>query len=161
MKLMEIWVKAPQLRDSDLLVVGECVPTVAPNAFKSLSQNRVVLTACPEAEGNYPAGKLASIIKASKPRSITVLTVEGSPHCYTLHASVNEAVFITGAYDVEIRHYVVHEGRVYEVSSKAIRVARYLHLVEELCRKFPEIEEKLSLYSLEHRFQKEALERGG
>ncbi len=159
MKLMEIWVKAPQLRGADLLIAGECVTKVAPKALEQLSKNKVVLTACPEAEGSYPAGKLASILRASKPRSVAVLTVEGSPHCYTLHASLNEAIFITGLYEVKVQHFVVHEGQVYEVSSKAVRVSRYLHLVEKLCKRFPEIEEELTQYSLEHRFQKEAERR--
>lgn len=113
-------------------------------------KERVVLTSCPEVENaKLIMGKLASIITCSKPREITVLTIDGSPHCFQLHASANEALFITKA-NVPLRHFVIVEGKASEVSAESVRVGRYLHLVQKCIRKNPEVLKDLRRYSLEH-----------
>jgi len=152
MKLVQIWVKAPFLRGASLLVAGECVQAIYPKVFQKFADGKVVLTGCPEAENvGGIMGKLASIITCSRPREITVLTVEGSPHCFTLHAAVNEALFITGA-EIPSRHFVVVNGRAVEVSPESVRVGRYLHLVQKCIEKYPSILEELGSLSLEHQF---------
>ncbi|WP_232216716.1 hypothetical protein [Desulfurococcus amylolyticus] len=78
-RLWSIWVKTPMLKDSDILVASACLPLVNPGLFKELSRNRIVLLACPEGEPPAIYGKLASIIRSSRPRSITVVTIDGSP----------------------------------------------------------------------------------
>jgi len=146
-----IWVKTPILKGSDILIVSACLPYVNPKLFEELSKDKVVLFACPERENPTHYGKIASIIRSSKPRSITVVTVDGSPHCFTLHASVNEAEYILGE-KVEKKHYVVVNAKeLKEISPNAVRVARYLHLVDELLREKPEVLEKLRKLSLEYR----------
>ncbi len=151
MKLVETWVKAPFLRDSSLLIVGECVREVFPSVFKEFVKERVVLTSCPEAENaKLIMGKLASIITCSKPREIIVLTIDGSPDCFQLHSSANEALFITKA-NVPLKHYVIIEGKASEVSAESVRVGRYLHLVQKCIRKNPGLLKELRRYSLEHR----------
>ena len=150
MKLLEIWVKAPQLREADLLIVGECVEKINPKALEELGRGRVVLTACPEEDGALLYGKIGTMIRASRPRSITVLTIDGSPHCFLIHAAVNEAVFITGE-EIEQRHYVLVNGEeLVEISPDAIRVARYLHIVDRAIKKCPEILSELEKCSLEY-----------
>lgn len=146
-----IWVKTPILKGSDILIASACLPYVNPRLFEELSKDKVVLLACPERENPTHYGKIASIIRSSKPRSITVVTIDGSPHCFTLHASVNEAEYILGE-KVEKKHYVIVNAReLKEISPDAIRVARYLHLVDELLREKPEVLEKLRKLSLEYR----------
>jgi len=155
MKLVETWVKAPFLRDALLLVVGECVQEVFPKVFKEFTKECVVLTSCPEVENaKLIMGKLATIITCSKPREITVLTIDGSPGCFQLHASANEALFITKA-NVPLRHFVIVEGKASEVSAESVRVGRYLHLVQKCIQKNPEVLKDLRRYSLE-RHSKEA-----
>lgn len=146
-----IWVKTPILKGADILIASACLPYVSHELFEKLSKDKVVLLACPERENPTYYGKIASIIRSSKPRSITVVTVDGSPHCFTLHASANEAEYILGE-KVEKKHYVVVNGReLKEISPNAVRVARYLHLVDELLREKPEVLEKLRKLSLEYR----------
>lgn len=150
MKLVEVWVKAPFLHDASLLVVGECVQQVFPDVFKDFTEKRVVLTSCPEAENSkLIMGKLASIIRCSKPREITVLTIDGSPDCFQLHSSANEALFITKE-NVPLKHFVIVEGKCSEVSAESVRVGRYLHLVQNCIQKNPEVLKDLKRYSLEH-----------
>ena len=146
-----IWVKTPMLKGADILIASACLPYVNPKLFEELSKDKVVLLACPERENPTHYGKIASIIRSSKPRRITVVTVDGSPHCFTLHASVNEAEYILGE-KVEKKHYVVVNAKeLKEISPDAVRVARYLHLVDELLKEKPEVLEKLRKLSLEYR----------
>ncbi|MGY4707674.1 4Fe-4S ferredoxin [Candidatus Bipolaricaulota sp. J31] len=155
LRLLSTWVKHPALRGADLLVVAECVRTVWPELYGELSQGRAPLSICPEAENDaHVVGKLSSMIRSSMPRSLAVLSVAGSPHCSLLHHLVNEAIYVAGAHGLPLTHLVILEGKVQEVSAAAVRVARYLPLVEELVRRDPGILEELSRYSLEHRAAK-------
>jgi len=152
MKLMEIWVKAPILKGKDLLIVSECLKYVNKEIYRSISNGKVVLSVCPENDNPEIYGKIASIIRSSNPKSITVVTIDGSPHCFLVHAGVNEAAYILGR-KVPRRHYVLRNGKeLIEITPEAIRVARYLSLVDELVRKNKEILDKLKKYSLEYRF---------
>ena len=145
------WVKAPILQGKDLLIASACLPIVNPELFRKLAEGKTVLLACPEREPPTHYGKIASIIRSSRPRSVTVVTIEGSPHCYTLHASVNEAEYILGE-KVNKKHYVVVDGKeLVEISPDAVRVARYLHLVDKLLKEKPEILKELEKHSLEYR----------
>lgn len=156
--LNELWVKAPLLKGKDWLVVAKCLKFVNPEVFEKFAKGRIVLECCPENEGSLAYGKLASMIRSSNPKSITVLTVEGSPHCFALQAAVNEALYITKA-RVPHKHYVlVDASDVVEVDPNSIRVARYLHLVDKLVKKNPEILDELSVHSLEYKVHKEVEE---
>lgn len=145
--LISTWAKSPNLKDKDVLIVSECLERIYPAAYEKISAGKEVLTACPEAN-EVVYGKLASILKSVKPRSITVLTVECSPHCYLLHAAVNEAFYITGS-KIPHKHFICFEGELKEISPDAVRLARYLHLVDELLKKDKSVLEKLKKYSLE------------
>ncbi len=146
------WVKTPYIRyeHKEWLIASACLPLVAPAIFEELSKDRAVLLACPEQENPTHYGKIASMIRSCQPKRIIVATVEGSPHCFTLHASVNEAEYILGE-KVEREHYVVLEAKeLLKIHPATVRVARYLHLVDRLLQENPGIIEELSKYSLEH-----------
>jgi len=149
--IWNIWVKTPILKGADLLLSSACLPHVNPELFDKISKDKVVLLACPERENPALYGKIASIIRSSKPRSITVVTIDGSPHCLMLHASVNEAEYVLGE-RINKRHFVVINAKeLREISPNAIRVARYLHLVDELLKERSEVLERLRKLSLEYR----------
>ncbi len=153
MKATETWVKASPLRRARILLAAECVKNLYPDIFKELAEGRVVLTCCPETENpTMLMGKLASMMTCSKPAEIVVASIEGSPHCLLLHMALNEALFVAKIRDVEVRHYVVLDGRLIEVSEEAARLARYLHLVQKALEKCPELLEELGRYSLEHKW---------
>jgi len=147
---METWVRAPFLRGAPLLLIGECIPPIHAKLLERFSENRVVLSSCPEADGfSGLVEKLATIIRCSNPKEIVVLTVDGSPYCSMLHVSVNKAVFLTKT-QIPVRHFViVGDDEVKEVSSESIRVGRYLHLVEKCIQKCPETLDDLKRLSLE------------
>jgi len=151
MKLIETYVKAPFLKEASLLLMSECAQAVFPDVCKKFMKGRVVLTSCPEAENSgLIMGKLAAILVCSNPKEVTVLTMEGSPNCFTLHASVNEALFITKA-NIPSSHFVIIDGEAVEVSPESVRVGRYLHLVQKCIERNPEVLEDLRRHSLEHR----------
>ena len=151
MKLLETWVKAPFLKGSSLLVVGECVQTTFPDAYKRFEEGRAVLTSCPETENHGSIiSKLATILVCAKPKDVTVLTVDGSPHCFALHAALSQALFLTNA-KTPSHYYVIVNGKALEVSPESVRVGRYLHLVQRCVESCPEVLEELSRHSLEQR----------
>ena len=151
MKLLETWVKAPFLKESSLLVVGECVQTTFPEAYRKFEKERIILTSCPETENHGSIiSKLATILPCAKPKAVTVLTVDGSPHCFGLHAALSQALFLTSA-QIPSHHYVIVNGKALKVSPDAVRVGRYLHLVQKCVDSCPEILEELSRLSLEQR----------
>ncbi len=150
MKLLETYVKSSFLKKASILIVGECVQNTFPNIYKRFTKERVVLSTCPEAEN--PAllvGKTATIIACSDPKEIIVLTVDGSPYCLQLHAAANQAFFITKA-EIPLRHMVIVDNDVHEVSADSVRVGRYLHLVQKCIDKYPRILEELKQHSKEH-----------
>jgi len=149
-KLLNVWVKSPVLRNADLLIASACLPNVNKDLFEKISKGKVTLLACPEEEGPAHYGKIATIIRSSKPRTITVVTIDGSPHCFMLHASLNIAEYILGA-KLSKKHYVVVDGKdLIEVSDNAVRLARYLSLINDLLNKYPEILNELRRHSLEY-----------
>lgn len=149
--LWSTWVKAPPLRGADLLIASACLPIVNPELFEKLSKDRVVLLACPEQESPAHYGKIASMVRSSRPRSLTVVTIDGSPHCFTLHASVNEAEYILGE-RVPREHYVVVNGsELVRISPDAVRVARYLSVVQKVIDRNSEVLKDLESLSLEYR----------
>jgi len=154
-KITETWVKAPSLKGADILLAADRVKKIYPGLFEELAKGRAAFLCCPETENpTMLMGKLASIITCSKPREIVIVSIEGSPHCLLLHMAINEALFVAKAKEVSVKHYVVLEGRLIEVSEEAARVARYLHLVQKAIEKYPELLEELERYSLEHKWAK-------
>ncbi len=150
MKLLETHVKSPFLNQASILIVGECIQHVFPRIYRRFAKGRIVLTSCPETENaGLLAGKTATIIACANPREIAVLTVDGSPYCFQLHAAVNQALFTTKA-EVPLRHLVIVENDAREVSAESVRVGRYLHLVQKCIQEYPKILEELNRYSLEH-----------
>lgn len=151
MHLLSLWVKAPILKGAHILIVSECLKYVNSKVWESICRGKVVLEACPEREGQSYYGKIASIVRSSRPSKITVVTVDGSPHCLQLHAAVNEAIYILGE-SIPHEHYVLVDARdLVKISPEAIRVARYLSLVDKLVRENPEILKELEKHSLEYR----------
>lgn len=152
MKLLETWVKAPFLKGSSLLLMSECAEAVFPDLCKKFTKGRVVLASCPTVENpGLMMGKLASILRCSEPKEVTLLTVDGSPHCFTLHSALNQALFLTKS-NIPSSRYVIVEGKAVEVSPESVRVGRYLHLVQKCIQKYPNLLDELGRYSLEQKY---------
>lgn len=147
MKLLETWAKAPFLNKADVLIIGECIRNIYPKIYQKFATDKIILTACPETEQPI-FGKLASMLTSTKPKSITILTIDCSPHCYTLHAAINEAYYITKS-DVPRSHYAILNGKINKISPEAIRLGRYLTLCQKAIS--AKIIKELKKYSLEQK----------
>ena len=159
--LLSTWVKAPRLKGSKLAIVAACLPYVSPELFKEISKGKELLLACPEKEPALHYGKLASMVRSTQPSEIHIYTIDGSPHCFALHASANEAEYILGE-KLNKRHYVVVDGKeIKEISPDAVRVARYLCIVDGLVKNHPEVLKELEKHSLEYRALQLKLQRQG
>lgn len=73
------------LKEANILIASAYLPQVNPELFNKLSNGSIVLLACPEREKQAYYGKIASIIRSSKPKSITVVTIDGSRSNSPLH----------------------------------------------------------------------------
>lgn len=154
MKLMETWVKTPCLKGKHLLIVSECLQYANPKLWKVLKKGKTVLTYCPENECSASYGKIASMIRSSSPKSITVVTIDGSPHCFQLHAAVNEAEYILGE-KVNREHYVLVDGKeLVKIDPNTVRLARYLSVLDKFAGSNKKILEELEKHSLEYKRSK-------
>ena len=133
--LLSTSVTSRDVRGRDVLIYSECLRSEWPNILAREAGGRLALAVCLEREHiSHITAKLATMIIMGKPASMTVLTVDGSPHCVQVHFALQQALRITGL-SLPVRHLVVEKGAVYEVSPEAIRTARHLSEVVSLMRK--------------------------
>ncbi len=121
-------------KEGELRVIGSCLAVEWPDIVGEFCGG-LCLSACPERDHiNVIALKVASILARVDVNKVSVLTVDGSPHCLHLHHSVEEAVKISGK-ELEVEHAVLQRGKIIPVSRKAVKLARYLSRVEDLLRR--------------------------
>ena len=117
-----------------LLLYGTCLPDRYPAIFEEFSAGRTPVHACLEdLHMDHVGYKLVNIIKYSKIKELTILTIDGSPHCYQLQVLGQDIKrHFTSEGEIEISHFVIEKGVVHEISYQTITVARHLHRVEKL-----------------------------
>lgn len=97
---------APYLKGADILLAADCAPVAVPDFHKRYLKNKPVIIACPKLEENDPqVAKLAEIVKAARPASLTVVRME-VPCCGGLARVAQEAVKMAGV-DVPVKTVVV------------------------------------------------------
>ena len=132
LSLMSTSVTSPLLKNSPLLLMSSCVLKEHPSIVEEQSRGKVGLQVClQEFHMDRVGFKIATIVLKSQPSSITVLTMNGSPHCIQLHFAVEQARQLT-SYKGPVEHLVVEKGTVFKVSAEAVKTARHLASVEEL-----------------------------
>jgi hypothetical protein len=147
--LMEIWVKSASLKGSHIVLCGSCVSDEAIAEITVGDVPNVILTVCLESiHQNIVCSKVSTIIKAIQPKFISILTVDGSPHCLELHSLAERAKFITNT-SIPFRHFVIMGDRVLPVSSETTVLSRYLHVLEDIITKDPRVKKTLKKCSLE------------
>jgi hypothetical protein len=115
-----------------ILLYGTCVPDRYPTIFKQFATGRTPVHACLEdLHMDHVGYKLVGIVKYSKIEDLTILTIDGSPHCYQLHV-LGQDLKRRFAPEMHIAHFVIEKGDVHEISYQTITVARHLHRVQKL-----------------------------
>jgi hypothetical protein len=134
--LMSINVGDKRLREKGLLLlIGTCMQSRYPeivNEFKERDGGQAVLQVClEETHANQAGFKIGSIVRYSKIKRLTALTIDGSPHCTQLHLLIEDIKrhFIP---TVETAHFVIEKGKVYEISPVAVKKARHLSKIQKM-----------------------------
>lgn len=131
--IMSTNVGSKRLRMSrKILLFGECVPTEHHTLFDRLVREHdlVPLGTCLETEHvGLVQSKLATMVKMSKIQEVTVLTVDGSPHCIQLHYSVRE-IQRHFAPDLKVNHYVIENGKLIKIDPRAVTISRHLSRIQ-------------------------------
>lgn len=132
LSLLETNVGDQRLRKAQkILLAGSCLIHRSDEVLAQFN-DRPWVALCLEAVHVDHAGyKLAQMIQYSKIEEITVLTVDGSPHCVQAHFLAEDIKrhFVP---ELEVRHFVLEKGILEEVSAKAVKVARHLSQVEKI-----------------------------
>lgn len=77
--------------------------------------------------------KLTLMMDYSDIKELTVLTIDGSPHCLQLHFLAEDQRKFHP--NLKINHFVIEKGKVYEIEPNAVKAARHLHKVQKLIKK--------------------------
>lgn len=120
-----------------IIVFGSCVPDQFPDLFENILKqyNYPAFNICLETFHMNMAGyKLASLISYSNVETVIVLTMDGSPHCIQLHYLVED---LKAHFTSNIRpvHYVIEKGKLYQISSHAVKKSRHLVTIEKILAK--------------------------
>lgn len=95
-QLMLVPVKAPFLKEADLLIAADCVPFAYPDFHQDFLKGKALVIGCPKLDAaTIYEEKLSEIIKVNNIKSITILHME-VPCCFGLVNIVNEAVRLSG-----------------------------------------------------------------
>lgn len=87
-----------------------------------------LLHAClSETDMHAVAWKISMIVKENNTRKISVLTLDGSPHCIQMHYALEDVKKFFRK--LKVKHYVIEKGRIFEVSSAAVKASRHLSKV--------------------------------
>jgi len=131
-ELLSTSVKSKMLSGASLLVYSKCIEQEYPEILREFSNGRVPLGVCMELIHMNKVGfKILSIVKLSGIRELVILTVDGSPHCIQLHF-IGEHIKRVLDERTPIMHYVIEKGKVFEISTEVIRLARHLSKCAEL-----------------------------
>ncbi len=129
MELMSTNAKGSFVREQNLLLVGACVLKEHPHIVEDF-KGYTILSFCPEKEHiNMAFYKLVAMMSVAA--SLTVITVDGSPHCVQMHYIVDEVLRYSEK-KFPVKHYVVYRGKLLEISPEAVKTSRYLRKVDSL-----------------------------
>ena len=137
-RLIDVNAKSRLVRNCRrLLILGRCVELEHPEVYKSfIERGYCPLSVCLEAEHvNMIGFKLAGILGRGEYEEVAVLTVDGSMHCTQLHWMVEEVFKVMRLDNSRRRHFVIHEGKLVEVSQASVKTSRFLAHVDGLLRK--------------------------
>ena len=131
--LMRVNVGDRRLRENqNLLLVGSCMerfPDIVKEVCEREERQSVLHICLEETHMNQAGFKIGSIVRYSSIKKVTVLTVDGSPHCVQLHYLV-EDVKRHSAPEIETAHFVIEKGKLFEITADAVKRSRHLSKIQ-------------------------------
>ncbi len=129
MDLMSTNAKGRFIRGKKLLVFGSCVAKEHPEFLEKFG-DYTKLSFCPEKEHiNMAFYKLIAMISVAE--ELVILTVDGSPHCVQLHYIAEELLKYSEK-KFAVKHFVIEKGNIVGISSRSVRLSRYLSKIEKM-----------------------------
>ena len=118
-----------------VLVVGACLPSVYPEAVQALaSQADQVYSLCLETTHiNMAVTKLSAVFGTGQLEKLVFASVDRSPHCTQMHYITHE-IERTCKDHVPVKHVVISEGKIIEVSQEAIDLSKTFAKLTELVK---------------------------
>lgn len=130
MHLLCVDIGSKRFSNAKILLYGTCVPQEHLRFLQRLSKGKIALDACMQEEHMDRVGfKLATLLRYQPIKEIVVLTNDGSPHCVQLHFLAEQVKTVTGI-NVPIKHFVIEEGKLLEVTSDTVKKARHLSWIQ-------------------------------
>lgn len=118
-----------------ILLTGTCLIRRHPEILKEFLdryENPAHVHVCLEAYHMDQVGyKLTLMIRYSSIEELTVLTIDGSPHCLQLHYLAEDQ---RKFHDLKINHFVIEKGKIHEIEPRAVKASRHLHEVQKLIK---------------------------
>ncbi len=129
MDAMSVNAKGKWVRGRKILLYGKCVEDGHPEILQKF-EDFTKLSFCPEEEHiNMLFYKLIAMMSVAK--NLTILTVDGSPHCVQMHYIAEEVLkYLEKKF--EVRHFVINNGKLMEISSEAVKISRYLSKIQRM-----------------------------
>ncbi|MGC9324212.1 MAG: ATP-binding protein [Desulfomonilia bacterium] len=116
-KLQLLSPDAPYLKNSDLLLLADCVAVAHPNLHTDLLRDRTVATGCPKLDNiEAHVQRLADILLTARPRSLTVVHME-VPCCSAFVHAALHAIHLSNAPVVLNEIVISRDGRVLQERS--------------------------------------------
>ncbi len=110
----------------ELLVYGSCIKDEFPMLLAHYDGIPKLHVCMEERHINKVAWKVMSIARVKELQRITVLTIDGSPHCVQLHYAIEDIGKVFP--DLELIHEVIVRGEKKKIDSERVRRSR--HLIE-------------------------------
>ena len=119
--------------DKTMIVVGSCLESMQPKAYKELEiiSNNIYNVCVEETHINMVITKLIGMISRNNIEKIIFASVDKSPHCVQLHYIENEIRKAMNL-DMEMVHYVAVDNKLFEISKETIKKSRSLCDLEQM-----------------------------
>ncbi len=128
MDLMSTNAKGKNVRGKKLLLYGTCLDE-NPWYLEGF-EDYTKLSFCPEKEHiNMAFYKLMAMMSVAD--ELVVITTDGSPHCVQMHY-IAEEVLRYSEKKIPLRHFVVNNGKIVEISAEDVKLSRYLSKIKKL-----------------------------
>ena len=128
MELMSTNAKGKNIRGKKLLLYGSCLDE-NPQYLEGF-EDYTKLSFCPEKEHiNMAFYKLMAMMSVAE--ELVVITTDGSPHCVQMHY-IAEDVLKYSERKFPLKHFVVQNGKMVEVSAEDVKLSRYLSKIKKL-----------------------------
>ncbi len=113
-KLQLLNPQAPYLKDADLVLLADCSAAAYPDLHQNLLKGRIIAMGCPKLDNlDAHIDRLASILKESRPKSLTVLHME-VPCCKGFVVGAEKAIEKSG-YKLPLKRMMIGQtGQILE-----------------------------------------------